>query len=180
MEKLEQFRDEYMVLEPKDKITNKSFVLNYLNGEVSLLSSSLRNIKTAIMTDKVNLALAPYKNIIFGIFDMEEVSSEFLCMDIDVLERYVSATLIYRDFFQRLIDNINDDNFHDIYCLGQFLSGKDDCLADHFKEELNYVCYQGQGLTTYIETEDDTEVVKTFFDEELAKITANGCEKVKK
>lgn len=174
MGKLEQFREEYLVLEPEENLTSKEEVLNYWDGEMTILTILHRSINTALFKDKIDLFLATY------IFGESEEKQECLYRDVEILKRYSSSISTYKSLYRRLISNINDDNFHDIYCLGQFLGEKGNLLFQHYNRELAGVECACKGMNVTFNVEDETPIVRGFFEEELAKITAKGKTMVKK
>ena len=88
--------------------------------------------------------------------------------------------MVYELLYQRLLFNITDDNYLDIYRLGSFMGQQILEVDNYYDLVLESLQLSYQGITCIPGGEDNTEAFREFFEDELGKILSKGKEKIKK
>lgn len=178
-EKIERIRTEYMLTEVDGEVTSYEDMVKYLKSELSDMAYSYKHVVNSIWHDTFELYKTRALNSLFSILGFEEDPEEYLVKDIEALKLYGESIGVYEFLYQRLRASLTEDNWHDIYVLGEFMGNKFLQTDNYYTRVIQSIEVSYEGIMCVAGGEDETPLFREVFEEELNKILSKGKEKVK-
>lgn len=178
-ERLEKIRTEYMLTKVDDEVTCYEDTVKYLKAEASDMAYSYRHVVNSIWHDTFELYKTRALNSLFGMFGFEEESEEYLVKDIEALRLFGNSIGVYEFLYQRLLASVTEDNWHDIYVLGEFMGDKYLQTDNYYTRVIQSIEVSYEGFMCVAGGEDETLLFREVFDEALEKILAREKKKQK-
>lgn len=177
MKEIDKIKMKFMLFEEDMSSVCRDDVKAYLECEDLETQYNYRGILKAIKSDEVSLF---FERILTSLGLSDEVEQYYLSEDIEILSSYKESVMVYELLYQRLLFNITDDNYLDIYRLGSFMGQQILEVDNYYDLVLESLQLSYQGITCIPGGEDNTEAFREFFEDELGKILSKGKEKIKK
>lgn len=166
-------------MEVEDAATCKKDILTYLKVESRAEAKLLKDISTEIKDSKYDLFMVDLINKIANVLGFEERDRDLYLKYIASLEKYYESAGTYEFLYQRLIHSITEDNWSEIYRLGEILGTYALLTDDYYEKMFESINISSQGIVCVVGGEDQTATFRQFFDEELENILSKGKVKEK-
>lgn len=182
MDKLEKIKTEYALYEEDNSINTSSCAVYALLEHCHYeMMCSLKSSTKAIKKNNFDYRLEKTKSIVGQIFGYD-ISYDWILEDTECLEKQISLAKGFDNYFVRLCEQLDDENYLGVSRLAQFTLDK---YLDNYSylESLRNGVYLSltSGITYYGKGDSDEEEYATFFEEEFSNIILKSVksEKIK-
>lgn len=181
MDKLEKVKTEYALFEEEKSINASSesvyALLEHCHYEMVY---SVKTATKAIKQNSFDYKLEKAKSVVGQIFGYD-ISCDWILEDSEYLAKQISLAKGFDNYFVRLCEQLDDENYLEVSRLTQFTLDKYLDNYSYLESLRNAVNLSSSGITYYGKGDSDYEEFATFFEEEFNKeiLKADRSEKVK-
>lgn len=171
---LEYIKTKYMLYESPAESKSRTETIAVIDLFVDDMDEAIKTSGSAVKENFRDEQIARIKNIFYDFFGYEEEDVEHYSLDSGVVLRHGCLAERYRNYYVKMREIVNDDNYQDICRLAMF-------TCDSYYENYNYleniragIKFATQGITFYGGGEDTQGEFNDFIDKELERLSLRG------
>lgn len=174
MTTLDMIKTKYMLYEASAESKSRNETIAVINLFVDDMDEAIVTSDSAVKENFRDEHLTRIKNFFYNMFGYEEEDVEQFGLDSGIVLRHSCLAERYKNYFVKMREIVNDDNYQDVCKLAMF-------TCDSYYENYNYleniragIKFATQGITFYGSGEDTQGEFNDFIDKELERLSLRG------
>ncbi len=180
MKIVEDIEKEYEAYEIKSNyVESAEDFAAFIEVGIDDVDEQLNSILIEIRENCKQEKLAKVRNFFLGLFQIEEV--EYYSEDNKILEEIIELIMKYREYYQRTLATVNQENFKELTRLVDFSCEYYNQHVDYFESKRDSLEYSYKGIQYRTNLENEITQFDEFFNRKMKQYGENkAVEKNKK